>query len=88
MDRPQLAPLDLVQHRLAGHAEHLGRLVEGDPTLGDLGDDPSAQLVGDSDVPGTAGGESLAEAARLLGAEGREVIVDLQDYADLIEGTA
>jgi hypothetical protein len=30
----------------------------------------------------------LAEAARLLGAEGREVTVDLQDYADLIEGTA
>ena len=34
------------------------------------------------------GPESLAEAARLLGAEGREVTVDLQDYADLIEGTA
>jgi transposase len=34
------------------------------------------------------GPESLAEAARLLGAEGREVSVDLQDYADLIEGTA
>jgi len=34
------------------------------------------------------GPESLAEAARLLGVEGREVTVDLQDYADLIEGTA
>jgi transposase len=34
------------------------------------------------------GPESLAEAARLLGAEGREVTVDLQDYAALIEGTA
>ena len=34
------------------------------------------------------GPESLAEAARLLGNEGREVMVDLQDYADLIEGTA
>jgi len=34
------------------------------------------------------GPESLAEAARLLGTEGREVTVDLQDYADLIEGTA
>jgi transposase len=34
------------------------------------------------------GPKSLAEAARLLGNEGREVTVDLQDYADLIEGTA
>jgi transposase len=34
------------------------------------------------------GPESLAEAARLLGAEGREVTVDLADYAALIEGTA
>ena len=33
------------------------------------------------------GPESLAEAARLLGVEGREVTVDLQGYADLIEGT-
>jgi len=32
------------------------------------------------------GPESLAEAARLLGTEGREVTVDLQGYADLIEG--
>ena len=31
------------------------------------------------------GPESLAEAARLLGAEGREVTVDLQGYADLVE---
>lgn len=31
---------------------------------------------------------ALAEAARLLGTEGRDVTVDLQDYADLIEGTA
>ena len=35
--------------------------------------------------PGPA---SLAEAARLLGAEGKEVTVDLQSYADLIEATA
>ena len=33
------------------------------------------------------GPESLAEAARLLGLEGREVTVDLQGYADLVEGT-
>jgi hypothetical protein len=32
--------------------------------------------------PGPA---SLAEAARLLGAEGKEVTCDLQGYADLIE---
>jgi transposase len=31
---------------------------------------------------------ALAEAARLPGTEGRDVTVDLQDYADLIEGTA
>ncbi len=32
------------------------------------------------------GPESLAEAARLLGTEGREVTVDLSGYADLVEG--
>ena len=31
------------------------------------------------------GPESLAEAARLLGTEGREVTVDLQGYAELVE---
>ena len=34
------------------------------------------------------GPQALAEAARLLGTEGRDVTVDLQDYADLVEGTA
>jgi hypothetical protein len=34
------------------------------------------------------GPQALAEAARLLGTEGRDVTVDLQDYADLIEGTS
>jgi transposase len=33
------------------------------------------------------GPESLAEAARLLGIEGREVTVNLQGYADLVEET-
>jgi transposase len=32
--------------------------------------------------------ESLAEAARLLGAEGRDVVVDLARYAELVEVTA
>ena len=35
---------------------------------------------------GHRGPSRLAEAARLLGAEGREVTVDLQGYADLVEG--
>jgi transposase len=34
------------------------------------------------------GKESLAEAARLLGQEGREVVVDLARYAELVEVTA
>ena len=34
------------------------------------------------------GPESLGEAARLLGTEAREVTVDLQDYANLVEGSA
>jgi transposase len=34
------------------------------------------------------GPEALAEAARLLGAEGREVVVDLARYAELVEVTA
>jgi hypothetical protein len=33
------------------------------------------------------GREALAEAARLLGAEGREVVVDLARYAELVEVT-
>jgi hypothetical protein len=31
------------------------------------------------------GPQSLAEAARLLGAEGRDVVVDLDVYAELVE---
>jgi len=34
------------------------------------------------------GKESLAEAARLLGPEGREVVVDLARYAEFAEVTA
>ena len=34
------------------------------------------------------GPEALAEAARLLGAEGRDVVVDLARYAELVEVTA
>jgi transposase len=34
------------------------------------------------------GPDALAEAARLLGAEGNEVAVDLTRYAELVEGTA
>jgi hypothetical protein len=34
------------------------------------------------------GPEALAEAARLLGPEGRDVVVDLDRYAELIEGVS
>jgi transposase len=34
------------------------------------------------------GPEALAEAARLLGPEGRDVVVDLARYADLVEGVS
>ncbi len=34
------------------------------------------------------GPEALAEAAKLLGAEGRDVVVDLSRYAELVEGAA
>ena len=33
------------------------------------------------------GAAALAEAARLLGPEGRDVVVDLARYAELVEGT-
>ena len=61
VDGLELAPLDLVQHRLAGHAEDLGCLVEPDPAVGDVGDDPASKLVGDADVPGAAWRELLAD---------------------------
>ena len=34
------------------------------------------------------GPEALAEAARLLGVDGRDVVVDLATYAELVEVTA
>jgi hypothetical protein len=34
------------------------------------------------------GPEALAEAARLLGSDGRDVVVDLAAYAELVEVTA
>ena len=39
MDGLKFAALDLVQHRLAGHPEDLGGLIEPDPAVGDVGDD-------------------------------------------------
>lgn len=56
VDGGEFAALDLVQHRLPGHSQGLGGLVEAEPAFGDLGSDPVAQGLVDPDPPGGAGG--------------------------------
>ena len=64
----EFAALDLVQHGLPGDAEHFGGLVQPQPSVGDVGADLAAQGLGDADLPGSAGGELLAQAGRWLAA--------------------
>ena len=52
--------MDLVQHRLAGHAEDPGGLFEPDPAVWDVGDDAATKLVGDPNVPGATWRELFA----------------------------
>ncbi len=63
VDGVDLAALDLVQHGLAGDAEHLGGLAEGQPAGGDVRLDAVAQGLVDADPPGRAGGLLAGEEA-------------------------
>jgi hypothetical protein len=60
VDGLQFAALDLVQHRLAGHSEDGGGLVEADPAGGDGGHDFVADSLVDPDPPRRTGGELFA----------------------------
>ncbi len=45
LDRPPLAAMDLMQHRLAGDAEPLRRLVQREEAFGDVRDEAPPDLV-------------------------------------------
>ncbi len=55
VDGVELAALDLLQHRLAGDAEHFGGLVQGQPAVGDVRLDAVAKRLVDADRQGAPG---------------------------------
>ena len=59
LDGVQLTALDLVQDGLSGDAELLGCLVERYVSVGDVGDESGADLVGEPDPPGGVWGGLL-----------------------------
>ena len=59
-DGAQLAALDLLQYGLAGDAERLGGVGEGNPAVGGGVGEHAAELGGEADLPGRAGGDLLA----------------------------
>ena len=59
-DGAQLAALDLLQYGLAGDAERLGGVGEGDPAVGGGVGEHAAELGGEADLPGRAGGDLFA----------------------------
>ena len=60
MDGAELAALDTLQHRLAGDAIGEGGLEHGEPSVGGGVDKEIADVVGEAEPPGGAGGELLA----------------------------
>src|SRR5271165_4575116 len=59
-DGVQLAALDLLQYGLAGDAEGAAGVVQGEPAVGCAVGEHAAELVGEADAPGRAGGDLLA----------------------------
>src|SRR3954447_21726482 len=59
VDGVELAALDLVQHGLAGAAEHPGGVLERQVVGRNVGDEARADVVGETDAPGGAGGDLL-----------------------------
>jgi hypothetical protein len=78
-DGAQLAALDLLQYGLAGDAECLGGVGEGDPALGGGVGEHAAELAGEADLPGRAWGDLLAgdEAVVQPAQQGRRCDVEL-----------
>ena len=56
----QFAALDTLHDGLAGHAVGEGGLQHGEPAVGGVVDEQVADVVGEPDPPGRAGGELLA----------------------------
>ena len=56
----QFAALDTLHDGLAGHAVGEGGLQHGQPAVGGVVDEQVADVVGEPDAPGRAGGELLA----------------------------
>ena len=69
----QLAALDTLQHCLAGDAEDSHRVDDRDVAGGGVLDEQCAELVVDSDPPGSAGGVLLAGDEPVLEASGKIV---------------
>src|SRR5260370_38000777 len=59
-DGAELAALDLLQYGLAGDAEGLAGVAEGDPAVGVAVGGHAAHPVGEADAPRGAGGDLLA----------------------------
>ena len=56
----EFAALDTLQQGLAGHAVGQGGFERGQPALGGVIDEQRADVVGEPDPPGCAGGELFA----------------------------
>ena len=60
VDGFEFAALDTLHDGLAGHAVGEGGLQHGEPAVGGVVDEQVADVVGEPDAPGRAGGELLA----------------------------
>jgi hypothetical protein len=86
-DGAQLAALDLLQYGLAGDAERLGGVGEGDPALGGGVGEHAAEVAGEADLPGRAWGDLLAgdEAVVQPAQQGRRCDVELAGSGGHVE---
>ena len=60
VDRFEFAALDTLHDGLAGHAVGEGGFEHGQPAVGGVVDEQGADVVGEPDPPGRAGGELFA----------------------------
>ena len=86
VDGLEVAALDLVQRRLAGHAQSHGRLSQVQPAVGNLGHDPAAALVDDAPAPEVGGGGLFALDETVLEPAINRALVHAEDLVGLIDG--